>query len=144
MSYARIWVHLVFATKERAPYLNKLIRDDVFKHIIENGKKKNIYLRNVNGYDDHVHCLLQLAKDQTISQVAQLIKGESSFWINKNKLTKEKFAWQDDYYAVSVCESQLLKVADYINNQESHHANRTFKEELDELIREHGLNIIST
>ena len=144
MSYARIWVHLVFATKEREPYLNKLIRDSVFKHIIENGKKKNIYLRNVNGYDDHVHCLLSLGKDQTISQVVQLIKGESSFWINKNKLTKEKFAWQDDYYAVSVSESNLLKVANYINNQERHHESRTFKAELDELIREYGFNIIST
>lgn len=143
MSYARIWVHLVFATKERNPYLNKLIRGTVFNHIIENGRKKNIYLRNVNGYDDHVHCLLSLAKDQTISHVAQLIKGESSFWINKNKLTKEKFAWQDDYYAVSVSESNLLKVANYINNQEIHHASQSFSDELNELIEKHNLKIIS-
>jgi REP element-mobilizing transposase RayT len=67
-----------------------------------------------------------------------LIKGESSFWINKNKLTIEKFEWQDEYFAVSVSESMLDKVRDYIKNQEEHHRKKTFQEEYDEFISKYG------
>jgi putative transposase len=121
MSFVRIWVHLVFATKNREPLLNQEIRYDVQKHIIDNCVKKDIFLKSINGHTDHLHCLISLVKDQAISKVAQLIKGESSIWINKNNLLPEKFNWQDDYFAVSVSESQLEKVNSYIRNQEIHH-----------------------
>lgn len=68
----------------------------------------------------------------------QLIKGESSFWINKNELTKSKFEWQDEYFAVSVSESIIDKVRNYIKNQESHHSKKTFQEEYDEFISKYG------
>lgn len=70
----------------------------------------------------------------------QLIKGESSFWINKNQLTKEKFEWQDEYFAVSVSESIIDKVRDYIKNQEEHHKKKTFQEEYDEIINKFGFH----
>jgi len=59
----------------------------------------------------------------------QLIKGESSFWINKNKLTQSKFEWQDEYFAVAVSESMLENVRNYIRNQEDHHKKKTFNQE---------------
>ena len=68
----------------------------------------------------------------------QLIKGESSYWINKNGLVKEKFEWQDEYFAVSVSESMIDKVRGYIKNQESHHFRKTFQEEYDEFILKYG------
>ena len=142
MSHVRIWVHAVFTTKDRQALLQKDIRKIVFEHISENCKKKGIYLRNVNGHLDHAHCLLSLGNDQSISEVMQLIKGESSYWINKNQLTNSKFSWQDDYFAVSVCESEVERVGNYINNQEEHHTNKTFSEELDELIKEHGFKLM--
>jgi putative transposase len=138
MSHVRIWVHAVFATKYRTPFLSDEIRKSVFNHIIKNCNKKGILIRNINGYVDHAHCLIALGKDQTISNVMNQIKGESSHWINQNKMVSEKFMWQDDYYAVSVCESQLERVAAYINNQEKHHAKRSFDDELEELIRKYG------
>ena len=92
----------------------------------------------INGYSDHCHCLVSLGIDQTIQKVVQLIKGESSFWINKNKLTKEKFEWQDEYFAVSVAESILDKVRAYIANQEEHHRIKTFQEEYEEFIKNYG------
>ena len=138
MSYVRIWVHVVFSTKYRKPFLNDSIRGKVFSHIIDNCREKDIYLRNVNGYFDHAHCLLSLGGEQTISKVVNLIKGESSFWINKNKLVADKFKWQNDFYAVSVSESQVERVANYINNQEAHHSKKTFNDELDELVRLYG------
>lgn len=101
----------------------------------DNAKAKGIFIDFVNGYSDHCHCLVSLGVDQTIQKVMQLIKGESSYWINKNGLTKHKFEWQDEYYAVSVSESILNKVREYIKNQEEHHRKKTF---LDEFITKYG------
>lgn len=135
MSYVRIWVHLIFSTKNREPFLTKEIRDDVHKHIIQNCKEKGIFLQAINGYTEHLHCLISLDRNQSIAEVAQLIKGESSFWINKNKLTEEKFMWQDDYFANSVSESQLQKVTQYIKNQEKHHSRKSFDDEAKEFMK---------
>lgn len=138
MSWVRIWVHLVFSTKNREPSLHQNIRKQVFQHIKQNAQEKEIWLDCVNGYADHAHCLVSLNKDQSISKVAQLIKGESSFWINQNKLIEGKFIWQDDYWAVSVSESHLKQTREYIFNQEEHHSKTTFKEEVDEFMKKYG------
>ncbi len=135
MSYVRIWVHLVFATKNRQPFLTKEIREKLHQHIIENCKKKEIFLQTINGYTEHLHCLISLGKEQSIAKVAQLIKGESSLWINKEHLTEEKFMWQDDYFANSVSESQMEKVVNYIKNQEQHHSKKTFEDEVKEFMK---------
>jgi len=138
MPYLNIWIHIVWATKGRRPFLTGDIRQKVFQHIRENAKTKNIYIDFINGYTEHVHCLVSLNADQSMAQITQLIKGESSFWINKNKLTKTKFGWQDEYYAVSVSLSALNTVREYIKNQESHHQHKTFDQEVDEFVRIYG------
>ena len=66
------------------------------------------------------------------------MKGESSFWINKLEITQQKFEWQDEYFAVSVSESMIDKVRDYIKNQEEHHKTRTFQQEYDEFMLSYG------
>lgn len=78
--------------------------------------------------------MISLGKDQNISKLSQLIKGESSFWINKNSFTDGKFSWQDDYFAVSVNESQVETVVDYIKNQELYHAKKSFDDEVREFM----------
>lgn len=138
MSFVKIWVHLVFSTKYRKPHLKKEIKTKLIQHIIQNCKDKDIFLQAINGHDDHLHCLISLGKDQSISKVSQLIKGESSFWLNNEKLLLEKFQWQDDYYAVSVSESIVPKVIEYIKNQEAHHSKKTFSDEVDEFIEKYG------
>ncbi len=142
MSYVRIWVHLVFSTKNRDPFLLKEKRYLLHKHIIENCKEKGIFLDSINGHVEHIHCLISLGKEQSIAQIAQLIKGESSFWINKNHLIPEKFAWQDDYFAVSVSESQLEIVRNYIKNQEKHHSGKSFADEVEEFMNKYGFQRI--
>ena len=139
MPLLKIWIHLVWATKNRAPVLTKDIREIIFKHIKENGEKKNIHVDFVNGHCDHVHCLVSLNAEQTIAKVVQLLKGESSYWANKNNLCEEKLAWQDEYFAVSVSESGVDRVREYIKNQEEHHRNKTFGEEYDEFIKKYEL-----
>ncbi len=99
---------------------------------------KDIFLEAIGGHSEHVHCLVSLGKDQCISKVSQLIKGESSFWINKSMLHQGKFAWQDDYFAVSVSESQVRNIVEYIKNQEIHHSKKTFAEEVDEFLKNYG------
>ena len=132
MSWVRIWVHLVFSTKNREPFLQKSIRQNVFDHIRENARSKNIWIDSINGHVDHVHCLISLDREHSISQVAQLIKGESSYWINKNKLTPMRFSWQNDYWAEGVGEEALQRTRLYIWNQEYHHTKKTFAEEVNE------------
>jgi putative transposase len=128
MPFVKVYIHFVWSTKNRYPFLDaKELRLRVWNHIRQNAKEKGIFIDFINGYSDHCHCLVSLGIDQTIQKVVQLIKGESSFWINKNELTKEKFEWQDEYFAVSVSESMLDKVREYIKNQEEHHRKKHFK-----------------
>ncbi len=143
MSWVRVYIHYVFATKNRTPFLSsRELRFKVFEHIKLNAKEKGIWLDCVNGYHDHIHCLVSLGTTQTISDIARLIKGESSFWINKNKLTKEKFSWQDDYWAVGVSESHLDEVRNYIHSQEEKHREVPFSEEIDVFMKKGGWKII--
>jgi putative transposase len=138
MPFINIWVHLVWATKNMAPLLANGMRQQVFTHIKENGSKKGIHVDFVNGYIDHVHCLVSLTAEQTIAQIVQLLKGESSFWINKINLCKEHFDWQNDYFAVSVSESGVHAVREYIKNQEAHHTKKTFGEEYEAFVNKYG------
>ena len=143
MSWVRVYIHLVFSTKSRIPFLNSPeLRKAVFQHIKQNAEEKEIWLDCINGYQDHAHCLISLGKEQTISKIAQLIKGESAFWINRNQLTKNKFVWQDDYWAVGVSESQIEAVRKYIHNQEEHHAKKSFSQEVDEFMEKYGWNLV--
>ena len=139
MSYLRIWVHCVWTTNKRIPYLKDKLKDEVIFHIRDNAKLKGIYIDHINGHNEHLHALISLGGKQNISEIMQKIKGESSFRINKNKLTRLKFEWQDDFYSVSLGMPQLDNLRKYILNQEQHHKIVTFQEELDSIIEEYKL-----
>ena len=143
MPFIKVYIHFVWSTKNRIPFLDSLeLREKVWNHIKDNGKKKGIFIDFVNGHEDHCHCLVSLGSDQTIEKVMQLIKGESACWINKESLTKQKFEWQDEYFAVSVSESGINNVREYIKNQDEHHKKKTFQEEYDEFIKKYGFKIM--
>jgi REP element-mobilizing transposase RayT len=76
--------------------------------------------------------------DQTIGKTIQMIKGESSFWINKNQLIMPKFEWQDEYFALSVSQSMLDRVRNYIRDQEEHHSRHPYKHEFGEIIHRYA------
>jgi putative transposase len=140
MGYVKIWVHLVWTTKNREPLLTQETRRDIFNHIRENAEKKSIYIDFINGHLEHIHCLISLGKGQNIDKILMLLKGESSYWINKNKIFRGKFEWQDEYFAVSVSESAVNKVRDYIKNQENHHKKKSFNDEYREFMRKYKFN----
>lgn len=142
MSYNKVYIHFVWSTKNRFPFLDsKDLRLKVWDHIKENSKSKGIFVDHVSGFSDHCHCLVSLGVNKTIQKVIQLIKGESSFWINKNQLTSEKFEWQDEYFSVSVSESILENVRTYIKNQEKHHMKKSFQEEYEEFIAKYKFGV---
>lgn len=113
------------------------LHEKISTHIAENAVKKDIYLDCINCATDHVHALISLGSDQTVAKIAQLLKGESSFWINKEELGRVKFEWQDEYYAASVSESMVDAVRRYIRNQQEHHKKKTFTEECEEFLVRH-------
>lgn len=144
MPFVKVYIHFVWSTKNRVPFLDSLeLRQKLWQHIRTNAKQKGIFIDFVNGYTDHCHCIVSLGVDQTLQKLMQLIKGESSFWINKEKLTKQKFEWQDEYFAVSVSESVLEKTRNYIKNQEEHHKTKTFQQEYNEFISKYGFQKFS-
>src|SRR5687767_10253426 len=100
-------------------------------------RPKDIFLDFINGYREHVHCLISLGVEQKIAQIVKLIKGESSHWINSNGLLRSKFAWQTEYFCVSVGESMLNKTRDYIRNQEAHHSRKGFDQEFDLMLKKY-------
>jgi REP element-mobilizing transposase RayT len=139
MAQVRIWIHAVWATKNREPLMkNKNKRIDLFKHIKAYAKEKEIYLDFINGEAEHVHCLISMRCDQNIAQIMKLLKGESSSWANKVNLFDLEFDWADDYYAVSVSQSQVEVVRNYIKKQEAHHKKKTFKEECEDFMVKYG------
>ncbi len=132
----KIWIHLIWATKNRDKLIAKELKPKLIEHIKSNAKQKEIWIDSVNCVSDHIHLLISLGSEQTISKVVMLIKGESSFWVNKNKLIPGKFEWQDDYMAYSVSDSIVKRVRNYIANQEEHHKVKSFGEEYENFMNE--------
>ena len=100
---------------------------------------KLVVLYVINGMPDHVHSLFLLNPVKAIGDIIKQVKGSSSHEINKQNITKEKFAWQTGYAAYSVSESATEKVFRYIKNQKKHHGKITFEKEYENFIRLHGL-----
>ncbi len=140
MSFTKILIHAVWATKDRKPLISLENESALCKHMREYALTKNIHLINVNGWYEHIYTLISLSSDQNIATVMNLIKGESSFWANKNLKWTEKFGWQDEYFAVSVSQSHFDVVNDYISGEENHHRKKTFQEEYEEFVRNYDFS----
>ena len=131
-SFNNIWVHLVFTTKQREPFITADFEDRLFRFLKDQLIEMGCYVEAINGVPDHIHILIKLSPTKSISEVTKQIKGSSSFWINDKKLTKQKFGWQTGYGSFSVSEFYVKKIKKYIQNQKEHHGtkNQTTEEEL--------------
>ena len=96
MSFTKVLIHFIWSTKNRANFIKDQYKQELLDHISRNAREKQIFIDTMNCVQDHIHILISLQRDQTMSKVAQLIKGESSYWWNKNALTNFKFEWQYD------------------------------------------------
>jgi len=120
--------------------ITRELKPILLSHIRANAVKKEIFIDSINCVEDHIHLLISLSVDQTLSKTIQLLKGESSFWVNSQNISKQKFEWQDDYIAFSVSESGTDAVRQYIDCQEEHHRKKTFMEEYDGFLKLHGFS----
>ncbi len=138
MPYIRIWIHLIWATKQREKIITRSLKPKLLAHMRENAKRQKIYIDFLNCTADHIHITVSVGGMQSVSRIVRLLKGESSHWVNENNLSKLKFEWQDDYIALSVSESQIDRVREYIRKQEEHHRRKNFDEEYREFLEKFG------
>jgi REP element-mobilizing transposase RayT len=138
-SYSRVWLHLVWATLERRPFLARPAAVKVSGFLSVYASKKSIYMKVNYVNADHVHALIDLPTGQSIEDVVHLLKGSSSHWINENNLAPGKFAWGRGYGAFSVGQSGVEQVARYIAEQDDHHRKKSFAEEIRQFVERYGL-----
>lgn len=136
-SHHGILLYVVFSTKYRKPLLDDAWRDDLFAYIGGTVEEHKATLLKSGGIEDHVHLLLRIHPEYAISKTIQLLKANSSAWINRMKKTRAKFEWQRGYGAFSVSQSMSSSVKQYISRQRQHHACRTFEDEYLEMLRKH-------
>lgn len=143
MPYTKVMIHFMWSTKNRVPLIDNKLKPVLLNHIKENSVKQGIFIDRprIGGVKDHIHLLVSLGTEQTISKIMMFIKGESSFWVNKQSRLKRD-EWQDEYIALSVSESAIQKVRDYIDRQEEHHKKVTFMQEYNEFMKAHGFKIM--
>ena len=138
-TFIQFYVQLVFAVKNRDAVLTKDIRNRVFEYmsgITTKLKHKSII---INGTSNHVHILFGLNPSVSVSDTVHDIKRSSSLFINNEKLCPFRFSWQEGYGGFSYSRSQIDEVYKYIENQESHHNKRTFREEYIDILIKHEI-----
>ena len=128
-SLNKIWVHAVIRTKNSYPFINEKLEKPLHSFLKDKLIETDCYVKAINGITDHVHLLFLLSPKHSISDVMQKIKGSSSHWINKEKLTRIKFEWQTGYASFSVSEFYVEKVDAYIKRQKEHHGINKLTEE---------------
>jgi REP element-mobilizing transposase RayT len=138
-SLAKIVIHVVYGTKNREPFLNKNIRAKLYAYTVGILDTLNCITITINAVEDHIHLLVILSKNITVSKMLEEIKKGTSRWLKTQGNNFNGFSWQGGYGAFSVSESQIPKVIEYINNQEQHHQKISFKDELKALLKKHNI-----
>ncbi len=141
-SLSQIWVHLIFSTKERRPFLqHPEFREAMFKMLAHHVKQSDCLSASVGGATDHVHLLITLSRTITLAKLVEVIKTETSRWAKTAAHGAPNFSWQAGYGAFSVSQSQTTAVDKYIRDQDQHHAKLSYQDEFRNICRKHGLEI---
>lgn len=135
-TYTQINIHAVFAVQNRLSLISKSWEERLYKYITGIIQNHGHKLLAINGMPDHIHVLFGMRPNQSLSDLMRDVKGDSSLWINENKLVDRKFSWQEGYGAFSYSKSQISAVATYIENQELHHKKKTFIEEYIKILQD--------
>jgi len=138
-SLAKVYLHIVFSTKNREPIVADDWRDELFR--VLSGTANNLGCQSLlaGGVADHVHMLVALARTITIADAVGKIKSTSSLWINQTRGLPSPFHWQNGYGAFSVSQSNVETVREYIRRQPEHHARQSFQDEFREWLRRYEI-----
>ena len=134
-TYSQIYIQVVFAVEDRASLIQPAFKEDIYKFMTGIIKQEKQKLIAVNGMPDHVHLLIGLKPDLALSDLVRDVKAKSSKLINERRWVKRGFRWQEGFGAFSYGHSQLDTIVRYIQNQEQHHARRSFRNEYFALLR---------
>lgn len=134
-TFSQIYIQTVFAVSGRLSLITQNFKEELHKYITGIVRNKDQKLISINGMADHLHILIGLRPAMALADLVRDIKADSSEWVNKKKLARGKFAWQEGYGAFSYGHSQLDMIVRYIQNQEKHHRQRSFKHEYLTLLR---------
>ena len=135
-TYTQIHIHAVFTVKNRQSLINNNWQNRLYNYIIAIIQSYEHKVLSIGGTADHIHILFGFRPTQSLSELMQIIKRNSSEWVNKEKLTLGRFSWQEGFGAFSYSKSQVLKVIRYIENQEEHHKKKTFIEEYKKILQD--------
>lgn len=136
-TYATIFVHLVFSTKERASLIPGDKLENLWTYVMGIARNHGITPIAIGGTPNHLHALIQLPSTMSLSEAANKLKSNSSRWMSEHG---PRFAWQEGYGAFSVSPSQVESVKKYIANQVEHHKKRNFEEEYVALLKKCGVD----
>ena len=134
-SFSKIYLHLVFSTKDRRKIIPKDRKEDLHAYLAGILNNLNSHALEINSMPDHVHILFNLSKTLSASKLVEQLKSSSSHWIKEQGILWD--GWQNAYGIFSVSESQLEVVQNYIQNQEAHHQTLSYEDELRKLLRKH-------
>ena len=136
-SLAQIYLHLVFSTKLRKPFLSSdNLQSELHAYLAGACRNLDSPSLQVGGVEDHVHILCQLSKTLSVADLVRELKRESSKWL-KPRIANVQ--WQQGYGAFSVSPSHVDALKDYIRNQQEHHRIETYQDELRRLFRKYGV-----
>jgi REP element-mobilizing transposase RayT len=137
-SYVANWLHIIWSTKDRERIIGKEKAIKIRSHLLEHAIEIECPIETINIQPEHLHILLNLPSSINLDDILKKLKGESSHWINSEKLFRGHFHWQKGYGAFSVSASQIDTVKKYIKNQAEHHRKKTFVEEYDTILKKYG------
>ncbi len=139
-SLSAVYIHLVFSTKERRPFLrDKVVRESLHAYLGAVSKRLECPPLKVGGVEDHVHLLCRFARTITQAEWVKEIKRVSNLWLKEQSRDYLDFQWQGGYADFSVSQSNLPEVSQYIAAQEQHHKKMSFQDELRALLRKHNI-----
>ncbi len=141
-SHTFILVHYVFTPLNRQPMFANADRNRILDYI--SGIVANYQSVLYCGYimRDHIHLLVLIHPKHSVAEIAQVIKANSSKFINQQKLVPGRFSWGQGYGAFSCSYSQIETVKKYILTQEEHHKLRDYDEEFRELLKKHNIEAV--
>ena len=134
-TYNQLNVQTVFAVKGRDNILTSTFRPQLFEYMTGILRNINQYPLAVNGYKNHVHIFFEMHPTTNLSDVLEIVKANSSKWINSKHFVNGRFEWQRGYSGFTYSRGQRNRVIQYIMNQENHHKEQTFREEYMEMLR---------
>jgi REP-associated tyrosine transposase len=128
-TYTQIHIHTVFVVKTRKGLIHPEWKHELYKYITGIIQSASHRMLAINGMPDHVHMFFGMRPTQSLSDLIQLVKANSSRWVNEKRFVSSRFEWQEGYGGFSYSRSQIPRVIGYIRNQEAHHNKRTFRQE---------------